>query len=87
MFRVTQACLLYGTSSIAVSLCLVQVKSVNIPDTNSVVELYVNDCSGKEIYREARLDFTPEMEVFYKLLERCHVKNKKMSIKEMSYQK
>merc|ERR1712018_1016400 len=28
----------------------VRVKAVNIPDTNNVVELYLNDCSGKEIY-------------------------------------
>ena len=25
----------------------VRVKAVNIPDTNNVVELYLNDCSGK----------------------------------------
>ena len=27
-------------------------------------------------------DFTPEMEVFYKLIERCHTKNRKGSIKQ-----
>ncbi len=29
----------------------VHVKSVNIPDTNDVVELYLADCSGGEIYK------------------------------------
>ena len=28
----------------------IQVKSINIPDTNNIVELYLSDCSGKEIY-------------------------------------
>ena len=28
------------------------VKDINIPDTNDVVELYLIDCSGREVYRE-----------------------------------
>ena len=28
------------------------VKSINIPDTNDVVELYLADCSGREIYSD-----------------------------------
>ncbi len=30
----------------------IHVKSINIPDTNNIVELYLNDCSGKETYTE-----------------------------------
>ena len=30
----------------------VSVKSINIPDTNDVVELYLVDCSGREMYME-----------------------------------
>jgi GTPase SAR1 family protein len=29
-----------------------QVKAINIPDTNNIVELYLNDCSGKEMYSD-----------------------------------
>ena len=33
-------------------------------------------------YREVQLDFTPEMEVFYVLFERCHTKNGKRYLKQ-----
>ncbi len=29
-----------------------RVRAVNIPDTNDAVELYLADCSGKDIYRK-----------------------------------
>ena len=28
------------------------VKAIKIPDTNDIVELYLVDCSGKEVYQE-----------------------------------
>ena len=34
------------------------------------------------VYRYVQLDFTPEMEVYYMLFERCHTKNSKRSIKQ-----
>ena len=34
------------------------------------------------MYREVKLDFTPEMEVLYVLFERCHNKNRKISLKQ-----
>ena len=37
--------------------------------------------SSKYLYREVQLDFSPEMEVFYKLFERCHTQNGKRSLK------
>ena len=33
------------------------------------------------MYREVQLDFTPEMEVFYMLFERCYTENRKRSLK------
>ena len=30
----------------------VTVKAVNIPDTNDIVELYLLDCSGRDLYKE-----------------------------------
>lgn len=32
------------------------VKAINIPDTNDVVELYLMDCSGREIYKEMLME-------------------------------
>ena len=29
------------------------------------------------VYREVQLDFTPEMEIFYMLFDRCHTKSRK----------
>ena len=34
------------------------------------------------LYREVQLDFTPEKEVLYMLFERCHIENRKRSIKQ-----
>ena len=34
------------------------------------------------VYRVVQLDFTPEIEVFHMLFERCHSKNRKSSIKQ-----
>ncbi len=34
------------------TLCEVMVKTVKIPDTNDVVELYLMDSSGNDIYRD-----------------------------------
>ena len=37
---------------------------------------------GTKNYREVQLDFTPEIEVFYMLFERCHIKNRQISHKQ-----
>ena len=34
------------------------------------------------LYREVQLDLKPEIEVFHMLSERCHAKNRKISIKQ-----
>ena len=36
----------------------------------------------KSMYREVQLDFTPEIEVFYMLFRRSHIKNGKRSLKQ-----
>ena len=33
-------------------------------------------------YRQVQLDFTPEVEVFYMLFDRCHTKNVKRFLKQ-----
>ena len=37
-------------------------------------------CNG--FYREAQLNFTPEIKVLYMLFDRCHTKNRKRSFKQ-----
>ena len=32
--------------------------------------------------REVQLDFTPEIDVFYTLFDRCHTRNRKRSLKQ-----
>ena len=39
-------------------------------------------CLISKLYREVQLDFTPEMEVFFMLYERCHIENIKRSFKQ-----
>ena len=42
----------------------------------------VGEVGIANIYRDVQLDFTPEMKVFYMMLERCHAKNRKRSHKQ-----
>lgn len=44
--------LVYGRQTSDVELC---VKSIPIPDTNAIVELYLFDCAGQSIFNQ--LDF------------------------------
>lgn len=37
---------------IVTQLSEISVKTIKIPDTNDIVELYIIDCSGKELYQE-----------------------------------
>ena len=38
--------------TLVTQLSEISVKTIKIPDTNDIVELYLIDCSGKDIYRE-----------------------------------
>ena len=49
-----------------------------LPRDNTIREIRL---VSREMYREIQLDFTPQIEVFYMLFERCHTKNRKRSLK------
>lgn len=42
----------FAKNYLMTSIMEVHMRSVNIPDTNDVVELYLLDCSGKELYTD-----------------------------------
>lgn len=48
------------------TMCMdAHVRSVNIPDTNDVVELYLADCSGREIYRSMLEERSGTLRTFF----------------------
>ena len=60
------------------------VTSISV-DTHKVGSTLFKNCEGQKSvndYREVQLDLTPEIEVFYMMLEGCHTNNRKRSLKQ-----